>query len=71
MQGCKSMGAKENDVCGGYTQLSWRTSCGASMVSSDTDIRRRRSRCSHLELRGHVPVASWPNRVAVAHGGQQ
>jgi len=69
-KGAKVWDAKRNDVRG-YTRLSWRTSCGASTVSSDTGIRRRRSRCSHLELRGHVPVASWPNQVAAAHGGQQ
>ena len=52
-----------------YTQ-SRKTSCDASMVSSDTDTRHRRSHCSRLVLPEYVRAAFWTTRAAAAHEGQ-
>jgi hypothetical protein len=52
-----------------YTQ-SKKTSCDASMVSSDTDTRHRHFRCFRLGLPGYARAASSTTRAAVTHEGQ-
>lgn len=44
-------------------------SCDASTVSSDTDTRHRRFRCSHLRLPEYARAPSFPIRAAAAHEG--
>lgn len=42
----------------------------ASMIFSDTDIRHRRFRCSHLGLPEHARAPSYPIRAAAVHEGK-
>jgi hypothetical protein len=44
-------------------------SCDASTVSSDTDTRHRRFRCSHLGLPEYACAPFFPIRAAAAHEG--